>query len=75
MVSWEELKGFVGDVIAMYESMDKEHKTVASIKQLKSDIASLTASAETDVKRLILGRYSAETRHRHPPTLMFVGSS
>lgn len=53
MFTWEELKAYVGDVIAMYESMDREHKVLEMTRKLKDDIASLASHAEKDVRRLI----------------------
>lgn len=55
MFSWEELKSYVSDIISMYESTDKEYKTLSGLKQLKADIHALTNSAELDVKRLLVG--------------------
>lgn len=54
---WDEVKLYINDVILMYESTDSEHKSLSAIRQLRRDVESLTASAESDVKALISGSW------------------
>ncbi|RYG44734.1 hypothetical protein EON67_11415 [archaeon] len=68
-ISWPEAKAYIADSVSMYESDDADFKMVSSLRQLRTDIATLINSREADAKKIIAGacarllRAAASTPH------------
>lgn len=61
MFSWDELKGYVADVLAMYGGAEREYRALSGaggVSGLKSDIRALAAAMEADARKLIAGVFA-----------------